>query len=61
MNELRTINIHLQVYVPANLNEDEVEDYLNNKLYDEPEFFGYIDQGCFTYTDQLEDQWETIS
>ena len=35
------------MYVPVELYIDEVEDYLNDKLETEPEFFGYIDQGCF--------------
>jgi hypothetical protein len=55
MSDYRIVNISLSVYVPeevAELGEDAVEAYLLDKQYNEPEFFGEIDQGCFTVTDE---------
>lgn len=61
MEKLRVVEIKLSVYVPAGLNEDEVEGYINDRLYDDPEFFGYIDQGCITLTNQVEDNYGETS
>ena len=52
-----TVRIVLDVCVPSKVAEqgpDAVEEYLNDKLATDPEFYGYIDQGCFTIADEPE-------
>jgi hypothetical protein len=54
---VRAIEVKLTVYVPEEVvqdGEEAVAEYLNDKLNDDPEFFGEIDTACFTITDEAE-------
>ena len=56
---MRVVEVTLKVYVIdsiVNQGADAVEAYLNDKLHTDPEFFGEIDQGCFTITDEFESE-----
>jgi hypothetical protein len=56
MANYRIVTIHLSVYVPEEVvsqGDDAVGDYLMEKQYHEPDFFGEIDHGCFTVTDEI--------
>ena len=48
----RRIDMSFSVYVPAELNDFEIEGYINDKLETDPEFFGWLDQGCFERTNE---------
>lgn len=50
----RTVNVFFSVYVPDNLDIDGVIEYLNEKLHDDPEFFGELDHGCVELTNEIE-------
>lgn len=52
----RIVKIHISVYVPDDVAQDEhaVADYLNDKLENDPDFFGEFDTACFTITDEKE-------
>lgn len=53
----RLVEVKLNVYVPDELSHDEdaVVDYLNEKLENDPEFFGEIDTACVQITDEIID------
>lgn len=51
----KVVVVTLKVFVPDEIiagGNAEVEQYLNDRLHQEPEFFGDIDQGCFVVTDE---------
>lgn len=39
---MKLITLQLELYVP-DLDAEDLADYLNTKLYEDPEFFGVID------------------
>lgn len=49
----RAVEVKLTVYVPIETTNDvsDTLDYLNDKLHTDPEFYGEIDFGCITFTD----------
>jgi hypothetical protein len=54
---MRVVKIELSVYVPDVVidgGDCAIEAYLLDKQYNDPEFFGEIDSGCFTVTDEWE-------
>lgn len=54
-NKFVKVNISFSVFVPADIaaDEDKTEDYLNEKMWTDSDFFGYIDQGCFNVTNEI--------
>jgi hypothetical protein len=53
-NQYRKLDIKLSVFIPENIadNEEKIEEYLNDKLCTDIDFFGYIDSGCFNVTNE---------
>lgn len=51
----RVVNLAFSVYVPENLSEEDTIEYLNEKLYTDPEFFGEIDFGTIQMTNMIEE------
>jgi hypothetical protein len=54
MNKFRTVKVSFEVYVPAEFNAEDTIEYLNEKLYSDPEFFGEFDYGCIELTNEIE-------
>lgn len=53
---MRIVEIKLSLYISDSIiaeGIDTVEEYINNQLNDDPDFFGYIDQGCINITDGI--------
>lgn len=48
----KEIELKINLYVPFDVceNNDEIAKYLNNKLWDDPEFFGYIEENNIVIT-----------
>lgn len=48
----KEIELKINLYVPFDVceNNDEIAKYLNNKLWDDPEFFGYIEENNIAIT-----------
>lgn len=45
------VQLTLKIMVPDQIGDNEdLCDYLNDKLYEDPEFYGFIDTGCVEYT-----------
>lgn len=51
-NEYRVVNLTLKLYVPSNYSEDDVVEYFNDKLYNDPDYFGEVDNGCVELTEE---------
>ena len=54
---MQLVTVTLKVYLPDEVIDSGpagIECYLNDKLYQDPEFYGEIDQGCFEITGERE-------
>ena len=54
---MQMVIVTLKVYLPNDVVDegaDAIEEYLNNKLHEDPEFFGEVDAGCFELTGERE-------